>query len=100
MAVRKTIFTCAELLHVTASTGSAAVGYLYRLVAAILGAVGGKVAPQKFATDGGHGSAKQSYGLALIRYKVGVITVIATCGGTGLLISFIKIWLAQQGFAL
>lgn len=36
------------------------------LIAAIFGAIGGKVAPQKFATGGGHGSAKQSYGLALI----------------------------------
>ena len=35
--------------------------------------------------------------LALIRHKVGVITVIATCGGTGLLLNFIKVWLAQQG---
>ncbi|MDD1621266.1 MAG: chromate efflux transporter [Methylococcaceae bacterium] len=33
--------------------------------------------------------------LALMRYKVGVIPVIAACGGTGLLFSFIKIWLVQ-----
>jgi chromate transporter len=38
--------------------------------------------------------------LALIRYKVGVITVIAACGGTGLLFTFIKIWLVQQGITL
>ena len=38
--------------------------------------------------------------LALFRYKVGVIPVIAACGGTGLLLSFIKIWLAQQGIII
>lgn len=38
--------------------------------------------------------------LALIRYKVGVIPVIIACGGTGLLFSFVKIWLAQQGVVL
>lgn len=38
--------------------------------------------------------------LALFRYKVGVIPVIAACGGTGLLFSFIKIWLAQQGVVI
>ncbi len=36
------------------------------LVAALLGAVGGKLAPQKFAIGGGHGSAKHGYGPALI----------------------------------
>lgn len=36
------------------------------LIAGLLGAVGGKYAPQKFAIGGGHGSAKQSYGNALI----------------------------------
>ena len=36
------------------------------LIAAILGAIGGKVAPQKFAMSGGHGSAKHSYGPAFI----------------------------------
>ena len=35
--------------------------------------------------------------LALFRYKVGVIQVIAACGSTGLIFSFIRIWLAQQG---
>ncbi|WP_347987275.1 chromate efflux transporter [Methylomonas sp. AM2-LC] len=30
--------------------------------------------------------------LALFRYKIGVITVIATCGALGFLLSFIKIW--------
>ena len=35
-------------------------------VAALLGAAGGKLAPQKFAVGGGHGAAKQSYGPALI----------------------------------
>jgi chromate transporter len=36
------------------------------LLAAIMGAVGGKLAPQKFALGGGHGAGKQSYGPALI----------------------------------
>ncbi|RYU61328.1 chromate efflux transporter [Methylolobus aquaticus] len=36
------------------------------LAAALLGAVGGKVAPKKFALGGGHGAAKASYGPALI----------------------------------
>jgi chromate transporter len=36
------------------------------LVAALLGALGGKIAPQKFAVGGGHGVAKQSFGPALI----------------------------------
>ncbi|MFA5982687.1 MAG: chromate efflux transporter [Methylococcaceae bacterium] len=36
------------------------------LVAALLGALGGKYAPQKFTIGGGHGAAKQSYGKALI----------------------------------
>jgi chromate transporter len=35
--------------------------------------------------------------LALFRYKVGVIQVIAACGSAGLIFSFIRIWLAQQG---
>jgi chromate transporter len=35
-------------------------------VAGLLGAIGGKVAPQKFAVGGGHGAAKYSYGPALI----------------------------------
>ncbi|WP_411726772.1 chromate efflux transporter [Methyloglobulus sp.] len=35
-------------------------------VAGLLGAIGGKVAPQKFAVGGGHGAAKHSYGPALI----------------------------------
>ncbi|MGH8550430.1 MAG: chromate efflux transporter [Methylococcales bacterium] len=35
-------------------------------VAALLGTVGGKFAPQKFAVGGGHGAAKHSYGPALI----------------------------------
>ena len=38
--------------------------------------------------------------LALIRYKAGVIPVIAGCGVTGLLFTFIKAWLAQQGIFL
>ena len=38
--------------------------------------------------------------LALTRYKVSVIPVILACGVTGLLLSFIKIWLNQQGVAL
>jgi len=38
--------------------------------------------------------------LALFRYKVGVIPVIAACGCTGLFYGFIKIWLAQQGVIL
>ncbi|HWP01269.1 MAG TPA: chromate efflux transporter [Methylococcus sp.] len=36
------------------------------LGAAILGAFGGKLAPQKFAAGGGHGAARQTYGPALI----------------------------------
>jgi chromate transporter len=36
------------------------------LVAAVLGGIGGKWAPQAFAVGGGHGAAKQSYGPALI----------------------------------
>jgi len=38
--------------------------------------------------------------LALTRYKVNVIPVIVACGVTGLLLSFIKILLNQQGVAL
>jgi chromate transporter len=36
------------------------------LIAAGLGGVGGRIAPDKFAIGGGHGAAKQSYGPALI----------------------------------
>jgi chromate transporter len=36
------------------------------LIAAILGAVGGKLAPAKFKMGGGHGASKKSYGPALI----------------------------------
>jgi len=36
------------------------------LVAALLGALGGKLAPGKFAVGGGHGTAKHSFGPALI----------------------------------
>jgi len=36
------------------------------LVAALLGAIGGKFAPQKFAVGGGHDVAQHRYGLALI----------------------------------
>jgi chromate transporter len=36
------------------------------LLAGILGAIGGKWLPEKFALVGGHGAAKQSYGPALI----------------------------------
>ncbi|PPC89074.1 MAG: chromate transporter [Methylobacter sp.] len=36
------------------------------LVAGLLGALGGRYAPARFSTGGGHGSAKQSYGKALI----------------------------------
>jgi chromate transporter len=35
------------------------------LAAAVLGAIGGKLAPQKFAVGGGHGAAKNSSGPAL-----------------------------------
>ena len=38
--------------------------------------------------------------LALFRYKAGVIPVIAACGATGLLLLFLKSWLAQQGVFL
>jgi chromate transporter len=37
---------------------------------------------------------------ALFRFKVGVISVIVACGVSGLLLSFIKIWLAQKGVIL
>jgi chromate transporter len=37
---------------------------------------------------------------ALFRLKAGVIPIIVVCGGSGLLISFIKIWLAQKGILL
>jgi chromate transporter len=36
------------------------------LVAAILGGIGGKLAPGRFAVGGGHGAARQGYGPALI----------------------------------
>jgi len=36
------------------------------LVAAILGGIGGELAPQKFAVGGGHGAARIRYGAALI----------------------------------
>ncbi|MDD5265511.1 MAG: chromate efflux transporter [Methylococcales bacterium] len=35
--------------------------------------------------------------LALLRYKAGVIPVIAACGAAGLLFNFLKPWLAQAG---
>ena len=38
--------------------------------------------------------------LALIRYKIAVIPVIAACGAAGLLFGFIKIWLTQYGVML
>ena len=36
------------------------------LAAGLIGYVGGRVAPEKFATGGGHGNAKDSFGAALI----------------------------------
>jgi len=36
------------------------------LIAACLGAIGGRIIPDKFAVGGGHGAAKQSFGPALI----------------------------------
>jgi chromate transporter len=36
------------------------------LIAALIGFFGGRMAPDKFRTGGGHGAAKQSYGAALI----------------------------------
>lgn len=36
------------------------------LIAALIGAIGGRIAPQKFAIGGGHGGAKHSVGPALI----------------------------------
>ena len=36
--------------------------------------------------------------LALFRYKVGVIPVIAVCGAAGFLLTFVKPWLDQSGF--
>ena len=38
--------------------------------------------------------------LALLRYKAGIIPVIAACGASGLLFLFLKPWLAQQGISL
>lgn len=38
--------------------------------------------------------------LALLRYKAGVIPVIAVCGAAGLLLTFVKPWLAQAGVLL
>jgi chromate transporter len=38
--------------------------------------------------------------LALFRYKAGVIPVIAACGAAGLLVLFLKPWLARQGVLL
>jgi len=38
--------------------------------------------------------------LALFRYKIGVISVITTSGGLGLLLAFVKPWLIQQGFII
>jgi chromate transporter len=38
--------------------------------------------------------------LALLRYKAGVIPVIAACGAAGLLFLFVKPWLAMQGIFL
>ena len=35
-------------------------------IAAVLGAIGGRIMPDKFTVGGGHGSAKQNYGPALI----------------------------------
>jgi chromate transporter len=36
------------------------------LAAGLIGYIGGRVAPEKFATGGGHGKAKDSFGVALI----------------------------------
>ena len=36
------------------------------LAAAIIGAAGGRIAPRKFVTGGGHGAAGKSYGVAII----------------------------------
>ena len=36
--------------------------------------------------------------LALFRFKVGVIPVIAVCGAAGFLLTFVKPWLEQSGF--
>lgn len=38
--------------------------------------------------------------LALLRYKIGVIPVIAACGMAGFLFTFLKPWLAQTGIFL
>lgn len=35
--------------------------------------------------------------LALLRYKAGVILVIAVCGALGLLFNFVKPWFEQSG---
>lgn len=36
------------------------------MVAAVVGFIGGKIAPEKFASGGGHGSAQKSFGAAII----------------------------------
>ncbi len=38
--------------------------------------------------------------LALFRYQIGVIPVIGACGAAGLLLTFLKPWLAQEGVFL
>ena len=59
-------------------------------VAALLGYVGGRVAPERFKTGGGHGAAKASYGAAVIdddtptpahaRYRHSRLALIAGVG--------------------
>ena len=39
---------------------------VYQLVAGVIGYLGGRIAPDKFATGGDHGSAGKSYGAAII----------------------------------
>ncbi|HSD60645.1 MAG TPA: chromate efflux transporter [Burkholderiales bacterium] len=63
------------------------------LAAAILGGIGGRLAPDKFRTGGGHGSAQKSYGPALIdddtpapSYARFTWARLATHAGTGLAI--------------
>ena len=55
------------------------------LAAAVLGAIGGKLAPDKFRGGGGHGTSDKLYGPALIDDETPPpphATIIACCGGS------------------
>ena len=77
------------------------------LVAAMLGYIGGQVAPDKFKTGGGHGTADKSFGPALIdddtpppswvRFSWG--RLIATCAiGAGIWAGAMALLMAQGGW--